>query len=293
MRNRWLALGGERRGATLLLAPGVAVISLTFVAPLLLFGVYGFLKGGLFSVRWEFTLNNFTSVATDPFVLRLLARSLVMGTIVAVICVVVATPLAYYLRFRADRWQGPLFVLLVVALFVSYLARIYAWRSIFSSSGVFASIAGAVGIENPPQLLFTRWVVVIALVHIYLPFVAVALYAAMRNLPEELLQTAADLGASPSLTWRKVLLPLMASATLPPFMFTLVLSASDFATPQLLGGSRGTLVGVLVQQQFTEAGNYPMGAAISLVLLAVFILIYLLLTSVLYLKKLHRIPVRL
>jgi spermidine/putrescine transport system permease protein len=279
-------------GTRLLLAPGLLAIALLFAAPLLLFGAYAFLQGGFFRVEWSFTLRNFSDVLTDPFVIRLIVRSLVTGLMVAVLCVASALPLAYYLRFRSGRLQNTLFVLLVVALFVSYLARIYAWRAIFSSNGVFSSLLQAVGVDAPPNLLFTRTLVMIALVHIYLPFVALALYAAMRNLPEEVLHVAEDLGATPWTKWRRVLLPLMASTSLPPFMFTLVLAASDFATPQLLGGTDGTLVGVLVEQQFSEAGNYPMGAAMSLVLMAIFIAVYLLATLILFATKLHRVPVR-
>ena len=251
------------------------------------------MRGGLFTIIWEFTLDNFVTVLTDPFVGLLIVRSLVTGFIVASICLVVALPLAFYLRFRAGRLETPLFVLLVVALFVSYLARIYAWRALFTASGVFTSFIESFGITEPPQLLFTRTLVVIALVHIYLPFVTLAVYAAMRNLPRTVLEVAEDLGATRVMTWRRVVLPLMASTSLAPFMFTLGLSASDFATPQLLGGTKGTLVGVLVQQQFAEAGNFPMGAAMSLVLLAVFVLLYLGMTWLLFATRLHRVAVRL
>ena len=289
--SRW---GHQGAGSPwILLAPGVLAIALTFVAPLLLFGAYAFARGGLFTVTWDFTLDNFATVLTDPFVGVLIVRSLVTGFVVASICLVVALPLAFFLRFRAGRLETPLFVLLVVALFVSYLARIYAWRALFTSSGLFVSLVEALGVAEPPQILFTRTLVVIALVHIYLPFVALAIYAAMRNLPRTVLEVAEDLGATSLMTWRRVVLPLMASTSLAPFMFTLGLSASDFATPQLLGGTKGTLVGVLVQQQFAEAGNFPMGAAMSLVLLAVFVLLYFAMTSLLFATKLHRVSVRL
>lgn len=290
------ALPGGQYGAGrawVLLAPGFLALALTFVAPLLLFGAYAFARGGLFTVTWDFTLDNFVTVLTDPFVGLLIVRSLVTGFIVAGICLVIALPLAFYLRFRAGRLETPLFVLLVVALFVSYLARIYAWRALFTSSGVFTVLIESLGVTEPPQLLFTRTLVVIALVHIYLPFVTLAIYAAMRNLPRTVLEVAEDLGATGLMSWRRVILPLMASTSLAPFMFTLGLAASDFATPQLLGGTKGTLVGVLVQQQFAEAGNFPMGAAMSLVLLVVFVLLYFALTSLLFATRLHRVSVRL
>ena len=282
-----------QRGTWVLLTPGVLAIALTFVAPLILFGTYAFVRGGLFTITWEFTLDNFARILTDPFVGLLIIRSLLTGFVVAAICLVVALPLAFYLRFRAGPLETPLFVLLVVALFVSYLARIYAWRALFTASGVFTSLVEAFGVTEPPQLLFTRTLVIIALVHIYLPFVTLAIYAAMRNLPTTVLEVAEDLGATRMMTWRRVVLPMMASTSLAPFMFTLGLSASDFATPQLLGGTKGTLVGVLVQQQFAEAGNFPMGAAMSLVLLVVFVLLYLAMTYLLFATRLHRVSVRL
>jgi spermidine/putrescine transport system permease protein len=143
-----------------------------------------------------------------------------------------------------------------------------------------------------PELLFTKTAVVIALVHIYLPFVILVIYAALRNLPPELLQLSSDLGASPVRRFVSVVLPITATGIASSFLYVFVLSASDYVTPQFLGGRQAQMVGVLIQSEFTQKGDYPSGAAMALTLLMTFVVVYVVVASTVRILGLHRVAVR-
>jgi spermidine/putrescine transport system permease protein len=281
--------GRLRRQPWLLALPSALVLGVVFLAPLGVFTVYAFFKTELFGVTHTFTLGNFRSVLTDSLARELLWNSLLVGFLTALLSLVLGLPVAFFARYRAGRFGYVILLLLVLGMFTSYLARIFAWQAMLSNSGVLNAALSSLGLPKA-NLLFTKWAVLLTLLHIYIPYVAVTAYAAMRNLPRDLLDIAADLGARPFATWRKVLLPLIAAPMAAPFLFTFVLAASDFAIPQVMGGKAGNMIGSYIQQTFSDAGNYPLGAAMSLLLLLTFLGVYLLVVIFLRLTRLNRIP---
>ncbi len=184
-------------------------------------------------------------------------------------------PVAYYLRFCAGRFQVPILLLFVVAMFASYLVRIYAWRTILGGRGVISEGLMGLGItESPTQLfLFHRTAVVIALVHIMLPYVVLVLFAGFRFIPASLLEAARDLGAGSVQRWRRVILPAMVEPAASAFLFVFVLAASDYITPQFLGGSRDGMLGVQIEKDVTATGNLPRAAATAFLMVIGFLLI--------------------
>jgi spermidine/putrescine transport system permease protein len=253
--------------------PAAIVLTLAFVVPLLLFVVYAFLEGGDYEVTGELTLDNFGDALGDALFRDLAGNAAVTGVITGALSVVIGLALAYFIRFRAGRFELPLLFAVVLSMFASYLARIYAWRTILGTDGTVDAGLDVVGL--PPQsILYTQAAVILALVHIFVPYVTLVAYAALRNLPRSLLELAADLGAGPVARWRTVVLPLVAPAATAGFLYTAILSASDYVTPQFLGGSGGQMVGVLIQTQFTRNGDFPLGAAMSLILLVLFFALY-------------------
>lgn len=260
--------------AWFLAVPAVAALLVLFVTPLVIFTVYAFFEGSFYSVTPGFTLDNFSEAVTSSLFRDLTVNAVVMGFATAGTCVVVGLPLAFLIRFRAGRLEYPLLFLVVLAMFASYLVRVYAWRTILGDNGVLNSALRSIDAPTIGTLLYTKAAVVIALVHIFLPYVTLVAYAAMRNLPRDLLDLASDLGAGAVGRWRRVVLPLVAPAVAAGFLYTFVLAASDYVTPQFLGGRHGNMAGLLIQQQFTQVGDYPLGAAMSLLLLALFLGFY-------------------
>lgn len=271
--------------------PAVVALVLLFLLPLGIFVGYSFLQGGYYQVSSQLTLQNFSDAITDELTRELTLRALSTGVITSFACVFAGVPLAYVIRFRSGRVEYVLLLLVVLEMFASYLVRIYAWRAILNQHGALAPVLDVVGIA-PGSLLYTQTAVVLALVHIYLPYVTLVAYAAMRNLPTSIFEIASDLGAGTLARWRKVVLPLVAPAVVTGALYTFVLAASEYVAPQFLGGTKGNMVGLLIQQEFTRLGNYPLGAAMSLIVLLIFFLSYAAMTGLLRVTGLHDVEIR-
>ncbi|SCL34320.1 spermidine/putrescine transport system permease protein [Micromonospora rhizosphaerae] len=282
-----------RRRGWLLTLPAVVVLGFLLVAPFLVFTVYAFLQGGFYEVTGTFTLSNFTSAVGSDLTRRLTLNALGIGFVTAVLSLALGVPLAYAMRYRAGRLEYPLLALVVFSMFTSYLVRIYAWRVILGNDGLLTQLLGPVGLApRDGSLLFSKPAVVAALVHIFVPYVALVAYAAFRNIPGDFLDLAADLGAGRVQRWRRVVLPLVAPAAASGFLYTFVLAASDYVTPQFLGGTDGNMVGLQISQQFTQFGNYPLGAATSIIVLLLFMLAYAVVTGFLRVLGLNSVVIK-
>jgi spermidine/putrescine transport system permease protein len=153
----------------------------------------------------------------------------------------------------------------------SYLVRIYAWRTILAEKGLVNTILVGTGLTDTPlELSFSRLGIVLALVHIFLPYVILVLYAGFRPIQPSHVEAAQDLGANEFTRWRRVILPLMAAPIVASFWFVFVLACSDYVTPQFLGSVSDVMIGVEIQANFRSSGNWPLGAASSFILLAAF-----------------------
>jgi spermidine/putrescine transport system permease protein len=280
-----------RPGSTLLTVPAVLGLLLFFVAPLGAFALYSFLTAGLYSVSGPLTLDAYRGAISSEVNGTLALNSFVVGIAAAAVTIAVGLPIAYWLRYAAGRWQVLVLFLITATLFASYLVRIYAWRTILGENGLLNSGLERLGIIDEPLgfLLFSRFAVTVALVHIFLPYVVLVLFAGFRPIAPSLLETAQDLGANALTRWRKVLLPLIAAPAATSFLFVFVLSASDYVTPQFLGGTEGALLGVRIQSALTGTGDWPLGAALSFLMLAAFVVCYGLTVLGLRLLRLDRI----
>jgi spermidine/putrescine transport system permease protein len=278
-------------GPLVLTAPAAAGLLVFFAAPLLVFVLYSFLTAGLFSVSTPFTFDAFRE-AVDSDLHRTLGRnSLVVGLLAATVTVAIGLPIAYWLRYASEKRRLLVLFLITASLFASYLVRIYAWRTVLGQSGVLNEALDGLGLIDRPLdfLLYNRFSVTVALVHIFLPYVVLVLYAGFGPLTPALLETAQDLGANSLARWRRVILPLVAAPAVTAFVFVFILSASDYVTPQLIGGTDGVMLGVQIQANFKAVGDWPLGAATSLLMLLAFVLLYGLTTLALRIAKLDRI----
>lgn len=290
-QSRAVALSASAVPRWVLTVPAALFLLVAFVVPFATFVAYAFLHGGYFEVSGGLTLENFRDALANSVARTLTLTAFAVGAATAVIATALGVPIAFALRFRVGRLEYPLLSIIVFTMFASYLARIYAWRAILGEDGVVHAVADALG-TGRPELLFTKTAVILALVHIYLPFVILVVYAALRNLPKDLLDLSSDLGASPARRFVSVVLPLCATSVASAFLYVFVLSAADYVTPQFLGGRKAQMVGVLIQSEFTQQGNYPGGAAMALLLLLSFAAVYLVVATALRLFGVSRIAVR-
>jgi spermidine/putrescine transport system permease protein len=200
----------------------------------------------------------------------------VIGVVTAAVCLAIGLPFAHWLHFSAGRWRVLVLALIVITMFAGYLVRIYAWRSILGGSGLLNRGLEGLGLIDEPLgfLIYSRFAVVVALVHILLPYVVLVLYAGFTPISPLLVEAAEDLGASRLQRWRRLFLPLLAAPAASASILVFVLAASDYVTPQFLGGTNGLMLGVEVQANFVTVGNWALGAATAFLMLACFALCY-------------------
>lgn len=288
--SRTLAARSSR--ASLLVAtPSALAMVVFFVVPIAVVVVYSFLTSELFQIGGPATLGNYESALTLGVNRTMVWNSIVTGAITATVTVGVGLPIAYWLQFSAGRMATPVVSLVVASMFAGYLVRIYAWRTVLGSNGVVNTSLERIGLIDEPLgfLIFSRTAVIIAELHLALPFAIIILYAAVRPVRSDLLEAAEDLGAGPAVRWRQVILPLMASPMANAWMFVFILSSSDFVTPQFLGGRRGQLIGTQINRYFREAGDYGKGAALALLMILFYAVLFALVRFGLRAARLHRV----
>jgi spermidine/putrescine transport system permease protein len=180
-----------------------------------------------------------------------------------------AYPLAYYLSFQAGPRKGLIYQLVIIPLWVSYLVRAYAWKTILGSQGVLNTLLQYVHLARHPLgfLLYSPFAVIVTLTHIYTPFVFLPIYAALEQLPRNLVEASHDLGASPLETFWRVILPLSIPGVVAGATFAFVLTLGDFLAPLLLGGPSGIMISNIVVSLFGAAYNWPLGASIAFCML--------------------------
>jgi spermidine/putrescine transport system permease protein len=216
---------------------------------------------------WNFS--NYARLLQVDVYWQTLLRSMWIAARVTIFSLVLGYPLAYFLSFYAGRKKDLLYQLVIIPLWVSYLVRAYAWKTILGSEGVLNTLLQYVHLTKHPLefLLYSPFAVVLTLTHIYTPFTFLPIYAALENIPRNLVEASHDLGATPGQTFRKVIFPLSIPGVVAGATFAFVLSLGDFLAPLLLGGPSGIMISNIVVSLFGAAYNWPLGAAISFCML--------------------------
>jgi len=217
----------------------------------------------------SWNLDNYRELVRVDVYRQTLFRSMWIAARVMLFSLLLAYPLAYYLSFQASRRKDLLYQLVIIPLWVSYLVRAYAWKTILGSDGVLNTLFEYLHLTNHPLdfLLYSPFAVVLTLTHIYTPFAFLPIYAALEHIPRNLVEASYDLGAPPRQTFWRVILPLSIPGVLAGATFAFVLSLGDFLAPLLLGGPSGIMISNIVVSLFGASYNWPLGAAISLCML--------------------------
>jgi spermidine/putrescine transport system permease protein len=228
------------------------------------------LEHGVLSGRSGFTVTNFTDILTDPLYREVALTTVIIATSAMLIQLVIAVPLAYVLAFKAGRWELPLLLFLVLADELNPMVRIYSWRMLLGREGLINSALIEIGIVNKPvdALLFSEFAVIIVLATSYLTYTVIPIYAAMKAIDRNLFEAARDLGAGWWVSARRVLLPLIAPGIFIALLLVYIPLFTDFASPALVGGSSGYMLGNAVQDLVLESGDLNAGAAMSMLMLA-------------------------
>jgi len=217
----------------------------------------------------SWSLANYRQLFTVDVYWQTLLRSMWIAARVMLFSLLLGYPLAYFLSFYAGGKKDLFYQLVIIPLWVSYLVRAYAWKTILGSDGVLNTLLQYVHLTKHPLefLLYSPFAVVLTLTHIYTPFTFLPIYASLEHIPRNLVEASSDLGASPAQTFWRVIFPLSIPGVLAGATFAFVLSLGDFLAPLLLGGPSGIMISNIVVSLFGAAYNWPLGAAISLCML--------------------------
>jgi len=224
-------------------------------------------RDGFIVHQWN--LQNYAKLFQNPVYLTVLLRTMRIAASVTFLSLALGYPLAYYMSFHAGARKDLLYQLVIVPLWVSYLVRGYAWKTILGSEGVVNGFLQYLHVTNEPVsfFLYSPFAVVLMLTHIYTPFVFLPLYASLEHIPRNLIEASQDLGASPRSTFFRVILPLSLPGLLAGATFAFVLSLGDFLAPLLVGGPSSIMIANIVQSLFGTAFDWPLGASISVCIL--------------------------
>jgi spermidine/putrescine transport system permease protein len=261
----------SRAYKTIVSVPPLLWVGLFLLLPYLLMFAHSFwaVHDGFLVHQWN--LENYLKLMKNPLYVEVLLRTMRIAASVTFCSILLGYPLAYYLSFHAGPRKELLYQLVIVPLWVSYLVRGYAWKTILGSEGVLNGFLQYLHLTHEPVgfLLYSPFAVVVMLTHIYTPFVFLPIYAALEHIPRPLVEASHDLGAGQRATFLRIILPLSMPGLLAGATFAFVLSLGDFLAPLLVGGPSGTMIANIVQSLFGAAYDWPLGAAVSVCILLI------------------------
>lgn len=250
--------------------PPLAWVAVFLLVPYLLMFAYSFWSvTPAQEIVHSWTIQNYKELLAKPVYWQTLLRSMWIAARVMFFSLLLGYPLAYFLSFHAGRRKDLYYQLVIIPLWVSYLVRAYAWKTILGTDGVLNTSLQYLHLTQHPLdfLLYSPFAVVLTLTHIYTPFAFLPVYAALEHIPRNLVEASHDLGASPAQTFWRVIFPLSIPGVLTGATFAFVLSLGDFLAPLLLGGPSGIMISNIVVTLFGAAYQWPLGAAISFCML--------------------------
>ncbi len=257
------------------MAPGLLWLTVLMVVPCLLIFVLIFFERGIYGgIDWSApTIENVTR-AFDPLYLSIFLDSALIAGTSTLVALLIGYPAAYAIAGAPQERQTALLFLAMLPFWTNYLIRTYAWIVLLNPAGLINNLLIGMGVTSDPlPLLYTRSAVILGLVYSYTPFVILAIYSALQRLDPSYAEASRDLGAGAATTFFRITLPLTASGVAAGAVFVFVLSIGNFVTPDLLGGGKFQMVGNLIYDQFLSARDWPFGATLSALLIAVMLVL--------------------
>jgi len=277
----------------LLTAPSLFLF-IFFIIPLSIMLFYSFLEPGLYGgVEYNFYHWNYGRIfgwadgfyeEFDSVYLEILLNSIGLAIVTVICTLVICYPVAFWISTLPPKVKAICILFITLPFFVSTLVRLYAWILILRDSGFANQFLQGMGfIDRPLTLMFSGTAVIIGMVYIFIPFMFLPIYSSVEKLDKSLLQASQDLGAKPFITFKKVILPMTFPGIVAGSILVFIPSIGNFIVPDLLGGSKVMMIGNMIEQQFLYARNWPFGAALSMVI--TFLMLLMLIVFLFKVKK--------
>ncbi|WP_235821921.1 ABC transporter permease [Angelakisella massiliensis] len=264
----------QRLPALVMVGPIVIWLALFIVIPLIYVFAISFMNRGLYSgVVMEFTLDNYIQLL-DLEYLNIFWKSILLAVETSVICLLLGYPFAMIMA-RADKRMKPAMMLLIMLPFwTNSLIRTYGWNTLLRSEGIINNLLLRLGlIQKPLELLYTDGAVLLGMVYTLFPFMVLPLYSSIEKLDPSLMEAAGDLGARRVRSFLRVMLPLTAPGIFAGTIQVFIPTLGYFFISDMMGGGKTMYIGNLIKNQFLSARNWPLGAALSILLILLTLLL--------------------
>lgn len=271
-----------------LLWPSLAIILVFMAAPIGIMFIYSFLVAAPYGgVEWTFSSDAYTQILFErdflddsltftPDYLIIVARSVFQAAIATVLCLLISVPTAYYIATRSDRAKNIWLFLITIPYWVNLLIRTIALLFVLRGDGPVNTALLEFGLINQPlPLSYNGFAISLGLVYSFLPFMVLPLYSAFERFDFRLLEAAYDLYASRRVAFFRIVLPVMRPGLIAGSLLVFIPSIGSYLAPDILGGGKTLMIGNLIGTQFQGARNWPFGAALSMILLTITLIVLL------------------
>lgn len=226
-----------------------------------------------YNVTYKFTLSNYKRLL-DVDYLKIYIQSLFIAFMTTVICILIAYPFSYLIARTKSKMKNVLYMMVIIPFWTNSLIRIYGWRTFLSTNGWLNNLLQFLHIlDKPAEFLFNRGSTVLGMVYCLFPFMVLPLYTAIEKLDINLLEASSDLGAKGPATFFEIILPLTASGIFSGSIMVFIPTLGFFFVADILGGGNADLIGNLIERQFQSGNNWPLGAALSIILIVITLLL--------------------
>lgn len=262
-----------------LVSPTVFLLLAFCVIPLCIMVYYSFLSHG---PDPHFTLENYLHFFQKGFYLRLTWKTVLTSLTVTIICILIGFPFAYFLAKIIRTGKNLILLAIIIPFWTSQLVRAYSWQVLLRDGGLLEVVLRKLSLigSEPLGILFTHTAVIIALVHIFFPYMVITIFMSLEKLDDTLIEASKSLNAGPFTTFRRIVLPLSKPGIISGCILVFVPCLGVFVEPRILGGTKGSVIGTVIEDQFFEIFGWNFGAAVA------FILLILVLLSVAVLSRL-------
>lgn len=256
--------------ALITVGPVTLIMVLLIAVPLIYVAVMSFCSiDEFYNVTFKFTVQNYVRLANADY-LKIYVQSIAIALITTIICILVGYPFSYIIARTKSRKKKILYMLVIIPFWTNSLIRIYGWRNFLGSSGLLNGLLMKLGlVSQPVDFLYKQGTTILGMVYCLIPFMILPLYTAIEKLDDSLLEASSDLGARPVSTFFEVILPLTSSGIFSGSLMVFIPCLGYFFVSDILGGGNSDVIGNLIERQFQSGNNWPLGAALSIILIVV------------------------
>ena len=226
-----------------------------------------------YNVVFQFTAINYQRIF-DPNYIQIYATSLIVAFLTTLICIAIGYPFSFLIARTGSKHKAALYMMVIIPFWTNSLIRIYGWRTLLGTNGWLNTLLSALHITNEPvRFLFNRGATVLGMVYCLFPFMVLPLYTAIEKLDQSLMEASSDLGARRVSTFVRVIIPLTMSGIFSGSIMVFIPSLGYFFVADILGGGNSDVIGNLIERQFQSGNNWPLGAALSIILIFITLLL--------------------